>query len=111
MCEVQRHHATRQGGHVPKRKRGACPRRCGGEFCYRCGASYPCTSGANGQPCAGAGNRAEDTPRLPVDKQMLQARRHARAVAFLMGSHPRLGEASLVKVLPTELQRTILAKA
>ena len=91
--------------------------RCGGQFCYRCGGTYPCTSGDNGQPCAAPGDTEEErsrnrnTPRLPVDKEMLDARRHARAVAFLMGSHARLGEASLVKLLPTELQRSILAKA
>lgn len=80
--------------------------RCGAEFCYACGNTYPCSNGEGGQPCENG-----STPRLPVNQQMLDERRHARAIAFLMGSHPRLGKESSVKLLPTELHRAILAKA
>jgi len=76
---------------------------CGAEFCYSCGAEWgTCKSDTGG--CAGSG------PRLAVTEAMLRERRRARALAFVLGSHPRLGANSTVGLLTADTLGAIVAK-
>jgi len=69
--------------------------RCTQQFCFGCGGAWDSGNGHSG--CS------RDKPRLSVTRNLLSERRVARRLAVLMATHPRLGAASPLAKIPSDV--------